>query len=129
MNCLNGFHTTSARDKHYEYCRYNGHVKAKMNSEKEKWLKFHERQYKFKALFMIYVEFESIIKPLDKENREKVNKMKTERKGKTPFTEKNKHTCTVRMVCAQHVCICRAHRRRGITLVRKISTATHDGAY
>ena len=45
MNCLNSFCTGSARDKHYEYCSSNGHVKLKMPSEKEKWLKFHDEQY------------------------------------------------------------------------------------
>ena len=45
MNCLNGFRTESARDKHYEYCSSNGHVKVKMPSEKEEWLKFHDGEY------------------------------------------------------------------------------------
>ena len=45
MNCLNGFWTVSIRGKHYEYCSSNGHVKIKMLSEKEKWLKFHDEQY------------------------------------------------------------------------------------
>ena len=35
MNCLNGFRTESARDKHYEYCSSNGHVKVKMPIEKK----------------------------------------------------------------------------------------------
>ena len=42
MNFLNGFRKESAKDKHYEYCSSNGHVKVKMPTEKEKWLKFHE---------------------------------------------------------------------------------------
>ena len=33
-------------------------------------------------------EFESILKPVDEQHREKMNKMKTERKGKKPYTEK-----------------------------------------
>ena len=37
MNCLNGFRTKSARDKHYEYCSSNGHVKVNMSTEEEKW--------------------------------------------------------------------------------------------
>ena len=45
MNYLNGFRTVSARDKHYGYCSSNGHVKVKIPSEKEKWLKFHDGQY------------------------------------------------------------------------------------
>ena len=36
MNCLNGFWTESARDKHYEHCSSSGHVKVNMSSEKEK---------------------------------------------------------------------------------------------
>ena len=38
MNCLNGFRTEPARDKHYEYCSGNGHVKVNMPTKKEKWL-------------------------------------------------------------------------------------------
>ena len=36
MNCLNGFRTEASRDKHYEYCSSNVHVKVKMPTEKEK---------------------------------------------------------------------------------------------
>ena len=36
MNCLNGFRTVSARDKHYECCSSNDHVKVTMPAEKEK---------------------------------------------------------------------------------------------
>ena len=36
INCLNGFRTASARDKHYEYCSSNGHVKVNMPTGKEK---------------------------------------------------------------------------------------------
>ena len=38
--------------------------------------------------FMLYTDFESILKLIDQQSREKMNKMKTERKGKTPYTEK-----------------------------------------
>ena len=34
MNCLNGFRTSSVRDKHYEYCSSNGHVKVKCQLKK-----------------------------------------------------------------------------------------------
>ena len=30
VNCLNGFRTESARDKHYVYCSSNGEVNVKM---------------------------------------------------------------------------------------------------
>ena len=88
MNCLNGFQTGSARDKHYEYCSSNGHVKVKMPTEKEKWLKFHDGQYQFKAPFMLHADFESILKPVDEQYRDRMITMKTERKGKAPYTEK-----------------------------------------
>ena len=88
MNCLNVFRTESARDKHYEYCNSNGHVKVKMPIEKEKWLKFHNGQYQFKVPFMLYADFESISKPVDERYRVRMNTMKTERKGKVPYPEK-----------------------------------------
>ena len=63
INCLNGFRTGSARDKHYEYCSSNGHIKVNIPTEKEKWLKFHDRQYQIEVPFMLYADFESILKP------------------------------------------------------------------
>ena len=88
MNCLNSFRIESARDKHYEYYSNNGHVKVKMPTEKEKWLKLHDGQYQFKVPFMLYAVFESILKPVDEGCRNKMNTMKTERKGKASYTEK-----------------------------------------
>ena len=107
MNCLNGFGTESARDKHYEYCSSNGHVKVNMPNEKEKWLKFHDGQYQFEVPFMLYADFESILQPVNEQYRDKINAMKAERKGKAPCTEKIKHTRTVRMMCTQHFCLWR----------------------
>ena len=49
---------------------------------------FHDGQYQFKVLFMLYADFERILKPVDEKYREKTNKIKTERKGNTPYTEK-----------------------------------------
>ena len=37
---------------------------------------------------MLYADFESILKPVDERYRGKMNTMKTERKGKTLYTEK-----------------------------------------
>ena len=88
MNCLNGFRTESARNKHYEHYSSNGHVKIKMPTGKKRWLKFHDGQYQFKVPFMLYADFESILKPVDKQYREKMKKMKAEKKGKTLYTEK-----------------------------------------
>ena len=88
MNCLNSFRTESARDKHYEYCSSKGHVKVNMPTEKKKWLKFHDGQYQFKVPFMLYADFESILKPVDERYRDRMNTMKTERKGNASCTEK-----------------------------------------
>ena len=88
MNCLNGFRTESARDKHYGYCSSNGHVKVNMPTEKEKWLKFHDGQYQFKVPFMLYADFESILKPFDERCRDRINIMKAEKKDKAPYTGK-----------------------------------------
>ena len=35
MNCLNGFRKASAKDKHYEHCSSNGHVKVNMPTEEK----------------------------------------------------------------------------------------------
>ena len=88
MNYLNGFRTESARGKHYEYCSSNGHVKVKMLTEKEKWLKFRDGQYQFKVPLILYTDFESILKPVDERYQEKMNTIKTRRKGKALYTEK-----------------------------------------
>ena len=59
-----------------------------MPPEKEKWLKFHDGQYQFKVTFMLYADFQSILKPIDERYRDKMNTMKAERTGKVPYTEK-----------------------------------------
>ena len=87
MNCLNGFRAESARDKHYEYCSSNGHVKVTMPTEEEKWLKFYDGQHQFKVPLMMYADFESILKPVDERYKEKMNTMKAGRKRKAPYTE------------------------------------------
>ena len=84
LNCF----AASARYKHYEYCSRNGYVKVKMLFRKEKLLKFHNGQNQFKVLFMLYAEFESILKPVDEQYREKMNQMKSYRRVKKPYTEK-----------------------------------------
>ena len=56
--------------------------------KKKKWLKFQDRQYQFNVPFMLYTGSESILKPVDERYKDKMNTMKAERKGKTPYTEK-----------------------------------------
>ena len=58
-----------------------------MPTEKEKLVKFHDGQYQFMLPFMLYADLESILKPVDERYRNKMNKMKTERKGKAPYME------------------------------------------
>ena len=85
--CMNCFRKASARDKRYEYCSSNGHVKVNIHTEQKKWLTFHDGQYQFKVPFMLYTDFESILKPVDEQYRDRMNTMKTEKKGKAPYTE------------------------------------------
>ena len=51
-------------------------------------MKFHDGQYQFKFRFMLYADIESILKPVDEQYNEKMNQIKTEREGKTPYTKK-----------------------------------------
>ena len=57
-----------------------------MPEEKDKWLKFHDGQCQFKVPFMLYADFENILKPMDKRYKVKMNSMKADRKGKQSFT-------------------------------------------
>ena len=47
-------------NKHYEYCNSNDHVKVKIPTEKEKWLKFHDGQYELKVPFMLYTDIYAV---------------------------------------------------------------------
>ena len=58
-----------------------------MPTEKEKYLKFHDEQYQLKVSFMLYADL-SLLKPVDERYRNRMNTMKTERKGKLSYTEK-----------------------------------------
>ena len=59
-----------------------------MPTEKEKPLKLHDGQYQFKVPFMLYTDFESILKPVDERYRDRMNTMKAGSKGKVSYTEK-----------------------------------------
>ena len=88
MNSLHGFCTTWIGNKHHEHCSSNGHITVKIPSEKEKWLKLYDDQYKFQFPFMLDADFESILKPVDELYRENMNEMTTERKDNPLYTEK-----------------------------------------
>ena len=117
-----------------------------MPTEKEKRLKFHDGQYQFMLPFMLYADFECILKPVDERNRDKMNRMNTKRKGKAPYTEKiNTHVpsgwCVhntfaygdvsdpLKMYRGKDCVENRIHRRRGKSAICNISTAAHDRAY
>ena len=51
-----------------------------MPSDKENWLKFYDQDYQFSLQFTLYGDFESILKPVGKKYRQKINQMKTKRK-------------------------------------------------
>ena len=79
----------------------------------------------FKFPFMLYAHFESILKPVDEPYRDRMNTMKTDRKGKASYTEKiNTHVpsgwcvhstfVTRKGLCGK---VCRIHKRRGKEVV------------
>ena len=64
LNCFNGFKSTDSLNKHKEYCYNNECVKIVM-PQPETYLKFKNFRYSEKAPFVIYADFESLIKPMD----------------------------------------------------------------
>ena len=81
---------------------------------------------------MMYADFESILKPIDERYRDRMNTMKTERKGNASYTEKiNTHVqsgwCVQRTFAYEDVSepskmylcgkVCRIHRKRGKAVV------------
>ena len=62
MNCLQGFTFESRRDKHYKYCRNNEAVRVEM-PKLGSVIEFYDGQDQFKVSFMIYMDFEAILKP------------------------------------------------------------------
>ena len=85
---------------------------------------------------MLYADFESILKPVDERYRNKMNTMKTDRKGKASYTEIiNTHVpsgwCVhstfaygevpdpLKMYRGKRLCgnVCRIHRKRGKAVV------------
>ena len=62
LNCLQGFHSEESRDKHFEYCKDNEAVRIEMPKEGS-FVKFHDGQNLFKVSFIMYADFEAILKP------------------------------------------------------------------
>ena len=63
LNCLQGFHSELSRDKHYEYCKDNEAVKKEM-PKPGSFIEFHNGQNQFKVPFMMYADFEVILRPV-----------------------------------------------------------------
>ena len=64
LNCFNSFKSPDSLDKHKEYCYNNECVKISMPPPNT-FLRFKNFRYSGKAPFVIYADFESLIKPLD----------------------------------------------------------------
>ena len=64
LNCFNGFNTPEALNKHKEYCYNNECVKIVMPPPGT-YLRFKNFPHSEKAPFVIYADFESLIKPMD----------------------------------------------------------------
>ena len=143
LNCLNGFRTESARDKHYDYCSSHGEVKVKMPAEKDKWLKFHDGQCQFKVPFMMHADFESILKPVYDRYKDNMKQMRSKRKSKDSYTEKiNTHIPSgwsvlgkfaygdvpdpMKTYRGKDCAVCGSHRKRGKAVIRGISAAAYD---
>ena len=62
-NCLQGFHSKISKDKHMKYCLNNESVKVEMPYKKP-ILQFCDGQYQFKVPFIMYADFETILKPI-----------------------------------------------------------------
>ena len=63
LNCLQGFHSESSRDKHYEYCKDNESVKIEM-PKPGSFIEICDRQNQFKVPFKMYADFEAILRPV-----------------------------------------------------------------
>ena len=62
-NCLQGFKEESSRDEHIGYCIDNESVKVEM-PHKNLIAQYSDGQFQFKVPFIMYVDFESILEPI-----------------------------------------------------------------
>ena len=63
MNCLQGFNEETSRDEHLDYCINNELVKVEM-PHRNLIAKYSNGQFQFKVPFIMYADFESILKPI-----------------------------------------------------------------
>ena len=69
MNYLQGFTLESSRDEHYAYCIDNESIRVEM-PRKGLTVEFCDGQNQFKIPFIMYADFESILKPIQGPNPE-----------------------------------------------------------
>ena len=62
-NCLQGFKEESSRDENIGYCLDNESVKVEM-PHKNPIVQYSDGQFQFKVPFIMYADFESILKPI-----------------------------------------------------------------
>ena len=62
MNCLQGFREERSRDEHVGYCKNNEAVRTEM-PHKNPFVQYSDGQFQFKAPFIMYADFESILEP------------------------------------------------------------------
>ena len=63
MNCLQGFKEESSRNEHIGCCKNNELVRIEM-PHKRPIVEYSDGQFQFKVPFIMYADFESIIKPI-----------------------------------------------------------------
>ena len=63
INCLQGFWKEEARNGHTVYCKNNVVVKVEM-PHKKPIVEYSDGQFQFKVPFIMYVDFESILEPV-----------------------------------------------------------------
>ena len=63
MNCLQGFNEESSRDEHLDYFINNESVKVEM-PHRNLIVQYSDGQFQFKVPFIMYADFESILKPI-----------------------------------------------------------------
>ena len=59
---MQGFHSEERRDNHFEYCKDNEAVRIEMPKEGS-FVEFQDGQNQFKVPFIMYADFEAILKP------------------------------------------------------------------
>ena len=62
-NCLQGFTEEFSRDEHVRYCKNNEGVRIEMQNHKP-IVEYSNGQYQYKAPFIMYADFESILEPI-----------------------------------------------------------------